>query len=217
MYKKSFLLVVLLSSIALAWCSVPQNDGRQFPQWLTDTGMPLLPPPSWVLLPPPPGGPMWDAFRKKMEDACLSGVLQTGSDFFKDLTKNTTDKESKLLFIKEKLTSIANDASAESKTKVQDEVKIVDELIQEVKYHEQEFKKDPNKICTQKGEWLTMMNKKMREWILWLSGNMSEIREHEKKEWFLKNIVEKIFSRENSDNDKKSDIPKGNTESGKQD
>ena len=206
MYKKQFLLLILMSSVALAWCTIPPKNGRSFPEINESTGMPLPPPPpSGMLLPP---GPMGDIFRKKMDAACLSGILQTGSDFFNDLNKNTTDKEQKLLFIKDKLVSIEKDASAESKIKIEEQLNIIDDIIQEVKNREKEFKENPNKICTQRWEWLTTMNKKMREWILGLSGNMWVIREHEKKEWFLKNMIEKLFSKENSKEDKQTDTPK---------
>ncbi|MEI6426661.1 MAG: hypothetical protein WCO66_04945 [Candidatus Absconditabacteria bacterium] len=215
MYKKQFLFLIVMSSVALAGCSIPPKNGRPFPDISESTGMPLPPPPpSGMLLPP---GPMGDIFRKKMDDACLSGILQTGSDFFNDLNKNTTDKEQKLLFIKDKLISIEKDASSESKIKIQEQLNIIDDLIQEVKTREKEFKENPDKICAQRGEGLTTMNKKMREGILGLSGNMGAIREHEKKEGFLKNMIEKIFSKENSKEDKQSDTPKENSQNEKQD
>lgn len=174
MLKKILLLGIMLSSLTLAACTVPKNFKAENGQ-----GM-------WF--PPPPPQEM----RKKLDEVCLSGIMQTGSTFFEELSKNTIGKMEKLLFIKEKLESLEINASAKSKPQITEQLKIINTMITEIETHDEEVKKDPNIVC-KKTEEIQRMNKNLREKIMWLSGNMRTIREHEQNEWVFQHMKEIMF------------------------
>ena len=119
--------------------------------------------------------------RKKLDEACLSGIMQTGSIFFQELNQNTIGKMGKLLFIKEKLKSLEINASTQSKPQITEQLKIINAMITEMKTRNEEVQKDPNIVCS-KTEEIKKMDKNLREKIISLSGNMRIIREHEKNE-----------------------------------
>jgi len=164
----------MLSSLTLAACTMPKNLKAENGQ-----GM-------WF--PPPPPQEM----RKKLDEACLSGIMQTGSTFFQELNKNAVGKMEKLLFIKEKLESLEINASTKSKPQITEQLKIINNMITEIKTRDEEVKNDPNVVC-KKTEEMQRMNKNLREKIMWLSGNMRTIREHEQNEWVFQHMKEVIF------------------------
>lgn len=190
MSKKIFLLGIMLSSLTLAACAVPKNLKAENGQ-----GMWFPPPPpqdmSWPngLLPDPR---MADMMKQKLDEACLSGIMQTGSTFFQELNRNTIGKMEKLLFIKEKLESLEINASTQSKPQITEQLKIINAMLTEMKARDDEVQKDPNIVCN-KTEEIKKMNKNLREKIMWLSGNMRTIREHEQNEWAFQHMKEMIF------------------------
>lgn len=190
MPKKIFLLGIMLSSLTLAACTVPKNLKSENGQ-----GMWFPPPPpqdmSWPngLFPDPR---IADMMKKKLDEACLSGIMQTGSTFFQELNKNAVGKMEKLLFIKEKLESLEINASTKSKPQITEQLKIINNMITEIKTRDEEVKNDPNVVC-KKTEEMQRMNKNLREKIMWLSGNMRTIREHEQNEWVFQHMKEVIF------------------------
>jgi hypothetical protein len=152
--------------------------------------MPLPPPPPW---PNDLSGPMAASIKRKIDDACFSGIMQTWSSFFQEVTKNTADKLEKLTFIKNKLESIDTDASPSSKAQIEDQLKVVNTLIEDIKKHQEGIKQNPNEICQKNAENLKSMNKNMKEKILGLSWTINTVREHEKKEWLFEKVKEAIF------------------------
>jgi len=190
MSKKIFLLGIMLSSLTLAACTVPKNLKAENGQ-----GIWFPPPPpqdmSWPngLLPDPR---MADMMKQKLDEVCLSGIMQTGSTFFQELSKNTIGKMEKLLFIKEKLESLEINASAKSKPQITEQLKIINTMITEIETRDEEVKKDPNVVC-KKTEEIKKMNKNLREKIMWLSGNMRTIREHEQNEGVFQHMKEIMF------------------------
>gem|GEM_PF-5712692 len=103
--------------------------------------------------------------RKKLDEACLSGIMQTGSTFFQELNKNAVGKMEKLLFIKEKLESLEINASTKSKPQITEQLKIINNMITEIKTRDEEVKNDPNVVC-KKTEEMQRMNKNLREKIM---------------------------------------------------
>lgn len=203
MYKKWLIIFVILGSIALFWCAkengprrlpIPNPDGT-WPIINTDgTGMPLPPPPpQW---PNDLSWPMAATMRRKIDDACLSGIMQTGSSFFQEVTKNTANKLEKLTFIKNKLESIDTDASETSKKQIEEQLKIINTLIDDINLHKEAIKKNPNEICQKNAENLKSMNKNMKEKILGLSWTINTVREHERREWLFEKVKEAIFPEE---------------------
>ncbi len=203
MYKKWLILFMIIGSIALFWCAkqngpkrfpIPNLDGTGMPIVNADgTGMPLPPPPQW---PNSLSGPMAAVMKRKIDEACLSGIMQTWGLFFQEVTKNTANKLEKLTFIKDKLESIDIDASPSSKVQIEDQLKIVNALIDDTKKHQEGIKQNPNEICQKNAENIKSMNKYMKEKILGLSWTISTVREHEKKEWLLEKVKEAIFPEE---------------------
>ena len=197
MYKKWLILFVIFGSIALFWCA-KQNGLRRFPMPNTDgTGMPIIDG-TGMPLPPPPwpnnlSGPMAAVMKRKIDEACLSGIMQTWGLFFQEVTKNTADKLEKLTFIKNKLESIDTDASPSSKVQIEDQLKIVNALIDDTKQHQEGIKQNPNEICQKNAENLKSMNRNMKEKILGLSWTINTVREHEKKEGLFEKVKESIF------------------------
>ena len=194
---------MIIGSIALFWCAkqngpkrfpIPNLDGTGMPIVNADgTGMPLPPPPPW---PNSLSGPMAAVMKRKIDEACLSGIMQTWGLFFQEVTKNTANKLEKLTFIKDKLESIDIDASPSSKVQIEDQLKIVNALIDDTKKHQEGIKQNPNEICQKNAENIKSMNKYMKEKILGLSWTISTVREHEKKEWLLEKVKEAIFPEE---------------------
>lgn len=156
--------------------------------------MPPPPPTRENISPDDMGSPQeFNEMRRKLDAACISGIMQTGSAVFKELSKNGADKLSKLKFIKERLESIFKKAlNSWSKAQITSQLNTINSIIKDMEQREAEVKIDPNTIC-RKTEELKKINKNMREKILWLSGDIKDIREHEKREWFLEHIKETIF------------------------
>lgn len=191
MDKKVLLIGFIWGSLLLAGCTNKHPNPREvwIPPIDASIGIPLPPPPE--------GGNMrWPDFdkmiKRQIDEVCFSGIMQTGSDFFQELTKNASTKMEKLLFIKAKLESIQSNASEESKKQIIQQLKVINEIIEEVGERDAEVKQDPNVICRKTDE-MKQMNKNMRERILGLSWDMKIIREHEKNEWILQHMKEKIF------------------------
>ena len=198
MYKKWLILFVIFGSIALFWCA-KQNGPRRFPIPNADgTGMPIVDR-TWLPLPPPPQWPynltwpMLANIKRKIDAACLSWIMQTWSDFFQEVSKNTDSKLEKLTFIKNKLESIDTDASSKSKDQIEQQLKIINTLIDDINTHQEAMKNNPNEICQKNAENIKSMNKNMKEKILGLSWTISTVRENEQKEWFFQKVKETVF------------------------
>ena len=177
---------MIFSILPLIGCTKTKNM-----EWPRNNGIGFLPPQnmSW------PRG-VWDQkvvdrLQQKLDESCLSGIMQTGGNFFQEINQNAITRMEKLLLIKNSLESIKTNASEKSKAQLAKQLDIINEMMIETEKRNTEIKENPNNIC-QKKEELKQMNKRMREKIMWLSWEMKTIREHEQNEWIFQ-YIGKIF------------------------